>query len=181
MSPEPAAPGRPRTTRRVRIEHLEPAVLRALALADLTAARAGTGTPLSPWLVDPVCVPIWRMRAEQVATDPGSARWVTGVVLDADELVPVGRAGFHGPPDGRGMVEVGYAIDPARRRQGYGTAVLAALVERARAEPGVVVVRASVAPGNTASLALVTRAGFVHVGDQVDEEDGPELVHELVL
>lgn len=181
MSPDPAAPAGPRTPRHVRIEHLEPAALRALALADLAAARAATGTPLSPWLVDPVCLGTWRMRAEQVATDPRAARWVTGVVLDADALVPVGRAGFHGPPDDRGMVEVGYAIDPARRRQGYGTAVLAALVQRARAEPGVGVVRASVAPDNTGSLTLVGRAGFVHVGEQVDEEDGLELVHELVL
>lgn len=181
MSSSPAPPDHPSTGRRVRVVHLEPAALRALALADLTAAQAATGTPLSPWLVDPVCLGVWRMRAAQVLTDPGAAGWVTGVVLDADDLAPVGRAGFHGPPDERGMVEVGYAIDPARRRQGYGSAVLAALVGRARAEPAVQVVRASVAPGNTASLALVTRAGFVQVGEQEDEEDGPELVHELVL
>jgi RimJ/RimL family protein N-acetyltransferase len=38
-----------------------------------------------------------------------------------------------------------------------------------------------VSPDNAASLALVRRAGFVHVGEQEDDEDGLELVHELAV
>lgn len=76
------------------------------------------------------------------------------------------------------MVEVGYAIDPACRRRGYGRVTLAFLVDRACAEPAVRTVRASVSPDNAASLALVAEHGFVRVGEQWDEEDGLELVLE---
>ncbi len=39
-------------------------------------------------------------------------------------------------------------------------------------------VRASVGPGNEPSLALVRSLGFVAVGEQIDEVDGLEIVHE---
>ena len=76
------------------------------------------------------------------------------------------------------MVEVGYTVGPAHRRRGYATAILAALLERAAAEPGVQVVRASISPDNVASLATVAHFGFTQIGDQWDEEDGLELLFE---
>ena len=42
----------------------------------------------------------------------------------AEDLLVVGRAGFHGPPDAGGMVEVGYAVDPDFRRRGNAIAAL---------------------------------------------------------
>jgi RimJ/RimL family protein N-acetyltransferase len=57
--------------------------------------------------------------------------------------------------------------------------MLAALLERARAEPGVRVVRASISPHNVASLATIASFGFVHVGEQWDDHDGRELLYEL--
>ena len=41
--------------------------------------------------------------------EPASAAWVTGVIWDERHQVTVGRAGYHGPPDPSGMVEIGYA------------------------------------------------------------------------
>ena len=38
--------------------------------------------------------------------------------------------------------------------------------------------RASVSPGNAASLSLIAGYGFTQVGEQWDEEDGLELVYE---
>jgi RimJ/RimL family protein N-acetyltransferase len=70
---------------------------------------------------------------------------------------------------------------PHLRGHGYGHAALAALVAEAAASPLVRVVRASVQPHNAASLAVVRRAGFVLVGERVDDEDGLELVHELAV
>jgi L-amino acid N-acyltransferase YncA len=43
----------------------------------------------------------------------------------------------------------------------------------------VTTVRASVSPTNTPSLNLVRSEGFVAVGEQEDEEDGLEIIHEL--
>lgn len=43
---------------------------------------------------------------------------------------------------------------------------------------GVRVFRASIAPDNVASRAMLQQLGFVHVGEQLDEDDGLELVFE---
>ena len=39
----------------------------------------------------------------------------------------------------------------------------------------------SVSPQNTASLSLISKLGFRRVGSQIDEEDGPEDIFELVV
>lgn len=158
---------------------LGPETLRALADGDRAAAEAGAPVPLSSYLVGQECRPVWAIRAAQVLLDPPSADWITRVVWDPDRRLAVGKAGFHGPPDASGMVEVGYSIDPAHRRQGYARAALRAMLARAAAEPAVATVRASVAPDNVASRDLVLGEGFVAVGEQIDEEDGLEIVYEV--
>lgn len=159
----------------VRIVQLDAATLRALADG---VAPTGSPVPLTDHLAGPVHRPLWRLRSVQVDADPAAAAWVTGVVWDPESGTAVGRAGFHGPPDGTGTVEVGYAIDPAYRRRGYARAALALLLERAAREPAVTTVRASVRPDNVASRALIAEFGFVPVGEQWDDEDGLETVYE---
>jgi RimJ/RimL family protein N-acetyltransferase len=114
-----------------------------------------------------------------VLADPASAGWITGAVRDGRRGLAVGRAGFHGPPDAAGMVEVGYAIDPAHRRLGYARAALEILLDRAAAAPAVRIVRATISPDNVASRDLVLQYGFVEVGEQEDDEDGREIVYEV--
>lgn len=163
----------------VEIVRLSPAALAALAAGDQVAAEAASPVPLGDRLTGPHHRPLWQRRDRQVTADPGAADWVTGVVWDPERAVAVGRAGFHGPPDEAGMVEVGYEIDPPYRRQGYARAALRLLLARAAGEPAVRVVRASVRPDNTPSLALVTAHGFAPVGEQWDDEDGLETVLEV--
>jgi RimJ/RimL family protein N-acetyltransferase len=159
----------------VRIVQLDPATLHALAAGHPPAASP---VPLTDHLTGPDHRTLWRRRSRQVAAEPAAAAWVTGVVWAPSIGTAVGRAGFHGPPDAAGRVEVGYAIDPAYRRQGYARAALAALLDRAAREPAVRTVRASVRPDNAASRALVESFGFVPVGQQWDDEDGLETVYE---
>jgi RimJ/RimL family protein N-acetyltransferase len=166
-------------TPRVEILQLDAAALRALAHGDLAGADATSPVPLTPYLAGPECRAVWAVRADQVLDDPASAAWITGVVWDPDRRLTVGRAGFHGPPDGDGMVEVGYSIDPQFRRQGYARAALRALLARAEADPAVRTFRATIAPDNVASRDLVLAHGLVEVGEQEDEEDGLEIVYEL--
>ncbi|MFI9270911.1 GNAT family N-acetyltransferase [Kitasatospora sp. NPDC052896] len=122
---------------------------------------------------------LWRLRLAEIAVDPACARWVAHAAVVEPDGPVVGYAGFHGPPDASGMVEVGYAVAPAHRRRGHARAMLAALLRRAAAEPAVRTVRASVSPWNAASLAVVAAFGFARVGEQWDEEDGLEYVFEL--
>lgn len=163
----------------VRILQLDLVALRALAAGDLVEAQRHVPVELIGYLVEPDSRHLWQMRVGQVARDPGSAAWVTGIVVDERTGRVVGRAGFHGPPDDAGMVEVGYSIDTAERRRGYARAALRRMLARAAAEPDVRVVRASVSPDNAVSRQLVLTHGFVEVGDQWDDEDGLEIVYEV--
>ena len=165
---------------RVELVTLSPPALAALAAGDRVAAERATHLPLSGYAVS-AWRSTWQRRHRQVTADPRVATWVTGLVIDAERRVVVGRAGFHGPPDARGMVEIGYAIDPAYRRQGYARAAVAALLDRARRESAVKIVRASVRPDNQTSWRVLEPYGFEAVGEQWDDEDGTELIVELSL
>lgn len=157
------------------------AALAALADGDLAAARAESGLPLTEFFLTPRAVSLWRLRLGQIREDPEAARWVARAAVLSPSGEVVGHAGFHGPPDPAGMVEIGYSIAPAYRRRGHARAAVRALLALAAADPRVCTVRASISPDNAASLATVAPLGFVRVGEQWDEEDGLELVLERPL
>lgn len=162
----------------VRIVHLAGPVFRALVDGDLAAANALSPVPLSAYFADPEWRGVWQRRSEQVDEDPASAAWVTGVIWDDQQQLAVGRAGYHGPPDPAGMVEIGYAVIPEYRRRGYARAALEALLRRAAREPDVQTVRVSISPDNTPSYRLASQYGFTEVGEQWDDEDGLEIIYE---
>ena len=163
----------------VRFVPLPPPVLSALLSGDLEAARAATGVPLTEWFLSDEITWLWRMRLDQIAADPRAAEWTVRAAVSVPDGAVVGAAGFHGPPDDDGMVEVGYSTDPAYRRRGYARAMLTELLRWAAAAPGTATVRASIRPDNAASLATIAGFGFTHVGEQWDEEDGTEYLYEV--
>ena len=107
------------------------------------------------------------------------APWITRFIVDPDATMPVGLAGFHGAPDDNGMVEIGYRVDPARRRQGYARRSVETLLAVAQRHPEVRTVRATISPDNAASRALIDNYGFVETGEQWDVEDGLEIIYEV--
>ena len=133
---------------------------------------------VSPYLAGQECAGLWRMRSEQIREHPGDAVWITRMIVDPSITVPVGLAGFHGPPDAVGMVELGYRVDPEFRRRGYARQSLETLLAVAQRHPGVRTVRATISPDNGPSLALIKSYGFVENGEQWDEEDGREIIFE---
>ena len=171
----PAADRRPQ----IRIVHLPGPVFDSLAVGDLAGANAGSPVPLTDYFAGPDWRSVWTMRSEQVRRDTGSAAWVTGIIWDAARHLAVGRAGYHGPPDAAGMVEIGYAVVPRYRRRGYARAALESLLRRAVADPAVRTCRVSIRPDNTASSDLASHYGFTAVGKQWDDEDGWEIIYEI--
>ena len=170
-----------RPPQHVRIVHFTAPVFRALANGDLTAANTASPVPLSAYFAGAEWRAVWQRRSRQVEEDPASAAWVTGVIWDERHQAAVGRAGYHGPPDASGMVEIGYAVDPAYRRRGYARAALEALLQRAAREPRVRTVRVTISPDNVASYRLASQYGFTEVGEQWDDEDGREIIYERRL
>ena len=156
---------------------LSASVLEALNAGSIDRASAEFGRTLPPTYLDHAG--LWGYRIVQVREDPSTLRWLVRAVIDADTHDIVGHAGFHGPPDESGMVEIGYTIEPGFRRRGYARATVAALIDYASADPAVTRVRASISPDNAASLATVRPFGFVQVGEQMDEIDGLELIFEI--
>lgn len=120
---------------------------------------------------------LWPVFRAKIAADAEAEAVVVRAIVDAETHVVVGHAGFHAPPDSRGMIEVGYTVLEEHRRRGYATATVSLLLSEA-ATLGASVVRASVSPDNAASLAVVRGLGFVQVGEQIDDEDGVELIYE---
>jgi len=118
----------------------------------------------------------WRSRLRMIRTDPAVAPWLARAIYGRPAEAVVGRAGFHGPPDAEGVVEIGYAIAPEFRRRGYARAAVGELLTYA-VEHGAQTVRASVSAANVASLAVIRGNGFEHVAEQWTE-DGRELIFE---
>lgn len=156
---------------------LPASVLEELAAGSIDRASADFGRDLPPTFLNHSG--LWQFRIAQAREDPEVIRWLVRAIIDAEADVIVGHAGFHGPPDDQGMVEIGYTIEPAFRRRGYARATVAALIDYAAADPGVTTVRASISPDNQASLATIRPFGFSQVGEQMDEIDGLELIFEV--
>ncbi|NJP26670.1 GNAT family N-acetyltransferase [Microbispora sp. SCL1-1] len=163
----------------MRFVDLTSTAMAALLEDDLARASAEAGVELTDYFLTDQAKWVWRYRVNQLATDPGSAGWLTRAVVAEPEGVVVGYAGFHGPPDETGMVEIGYSVAPGYRRQGYARTMLTELMRRAVAESGVRTARVTISPENTASLATISGFGFVEVGEQWDEVDGLELIFEV--
>lgn len=162
----------------LQLVRIPPRLLDALAAGQDPSALSG-GSLVSHYLAGPEHAGLWRRRSAQVAARPDEGSWITRFIVVDGIATAVGVAGFHGPPDPNGMVEVGYNVDPCYRRRGYARRALETLLSVASTDPRVRTVRATIAPDNIASRALVDQYGFVVVGEQWDDEDGLEIILEV--
>lgn len=110
---------------------------------------------------------ITRMQGESA-----SAWWAPFVfVLEAEQAV-VGLGGYKGPPDGAGVVEIGYSIAPTHQGQGFATEAAHAMVLHALRRTGVLAVRAHTLPERNASARVLEKNGFRKVAETIDPDDG---------
>src|SRR5262245_48549300 len=87
--------------------------------------------------------------------------WTLGFSLvHRDNGTVVGSAGFKGPPDADGMVEIAYGIHPDQQGKGYATEAAQALTAYALGSGQVRVVRAHTLPEPNASTRVLTKCGF---------------------
>jgi RimJ/RimL family protein N-acetyltransferase len=164
-------------------------VLLTPILGDLVEGRrersaAAIGAAIPEWWPDEHDLRFLSYRRDQAARDPDASEWLVRAVVRRETREMIGHAGFHGPPgvnalEDAGAVEAGYAVFPEHRGRGYATEALRGLVRWASEERGVRTLVASVGPENEASLAIVRKLGFVHVGEHWDDEDGRELEFRL--
>ena len=114
--------------------------------------------------------PLW-LATVQAATAPDP--WTHGfTVVLSDGRIEIGHAGFKGPPNDAGVVEIAYGIAPEHQGQGYATEVAAALTDFAFRSGDVRVVCAHTLPENNASARVLIKCGFQNLGEVIDPEDG---------
>lgn len=107
-------------------------------------------------------------------TASGPDPWHYGFfIIERARREVIGTAGFKGPPDEDGVVEIAYGVVPSYEGRGYATEAAGALVRFAADDERVRRVRAHTLPDANASTRVLTKCGFVRVGDVVDPEDGP--------
>lgn len=92
--------------------------------------------------------------------------WLTwyAVRIDSDYPILCGGVGFKGPPDKRGMVEIGYSVLPEFERQGLATEMVAGMVQWAKQQPQMKHVEAETNIDNKASIRVLEKNSFVCVG-----------------
>ena len=162
--------------------------------AVLAGAAAGVGLTVPPGWPDEHDAAFLARKRDEIAADAALAQWVRLLLLHdgpagaspvaAGPALVVGHAGFHGPPGVNGSgapdaLELGYTVFEPWRGQGLAREAAAALIGWAAALHGIHRYFGSVSPGNAPSIAVLERLGFEHVGDQLDDVDGLELVYEL--
>jgi [ribosomal protein S5]-alanine N-acetyltransferase len=154
--------------------------MECLVARDLAGAEAEIGAVVPASFPDDLDN-FLQYRIADLTEDPSTQPWLGRAIVltDADGTRrAIGSCGFHSPPGPDGRVEVGYKVQPEYRRQGVATEVVHALFDWAQRQ-GVDRFRASVAPDNVGSLAIVNGLGFRQVGVQIDDIDGEELVFHL--
>lgn len=161
-------------TRRLRLLPLAPHHILALIeapdrFAELTGFAAAPG--LREFFVSDELSPAFcdSLRALHDA-DP----WRFGFsIVDRERRLIVGGAGFKGPPDAAGMVEIAYGVVPDFEGRGYATEAAGGIIEWAINSGLVRTLRAHTRPLPNASTRVLANCGFSFVGDVVDPDDGP--------
>jgi len=110
-----------------------------------------------------------------------SAPWICYLTVCEQQRAVIGCCGFKGnpaparpdAPAGLRCVEIAYFTFPRFERQGYATAMAAALFDLARGADGAVQLAiAHTLPERNASTRVLERNGFRFAGELIDPEDG---------
>jgi RimJ/RimL family protein N-acetyltransferase len=117
-------------------------------------------------------------RIPRVKKDPSFADIAIVLAIDKSTNQVIGSAGFHDFPNEEGMIEIGFGIVPEMQNKGFGKELLIGMWKMICKRTDVKVLRYTVAPDNAPSMHIINKLGFEKVGEQIDPEDGLELIYE---
>ena len=118
-------------------------------------------------------------RVPQVKADPATNKWFVRFIVLRENREIIGSTSFHGVPDEAGMMEIGIGVEEAFWGNGYATEALLGMWRWVITQPGVKTLRYTVSPSNAPSVRIINKFGFTHMGQQMDEIDGPEDIYEM--
>ena len=120
-----------------------------------------------------------KYRIAQVFANPDSAKYLLRVAVLKNDPMIIASAGFHSLPNEDGMIEIGFGVDSKFQNLGYGQEILHGMWGWVVSDPKVKTLRYTVSPNNLVSVHIIKKLGFNLIGQQIDEEDGPEDIYEL--
>ena len=120
-----------------------------------------------------------KYRAPRVAANPGWAKYLLRVAVLKNNPIIIASAGFHNAPDAAGMIEIGFGVDSKFQNQGFGQEILHAMWSWVVKDPLVKTLRYTVSPENSVSQHIIKKFNFNLIGEQIDEEDGLELIYDF--
>jgi RimJ/RimL family protein N-acetyltransferase len=160
-------------TKSLRLVPHAPEHLRALIEGNDSYERSSGLTPakgLRDFIVSDDVSREW-LAALESAT--GADPWTYGFALVHSESgLVIGNAGFTGPPEAEGIVEIAYGVVPRYQGRGYATEAANAIVAWAAKNVRVGIVRAHTLPERNASTRVLEKCGFRHVGELTHPTDG---------
>lgn len=88
------------------------------------------------------------------------------MLVHKEDRAIIGSAGFKGPPDREGELEISYAMGTAYRRQGFMTEAVEAICRWALAQPGINHITAETDLVSYPSQRILERLGFQKYRDE---------------
>lgn len=138
------------------------------------ALASALGAALPPdWPPEHIDEGFWTWVKSHLNCAPCDDGWLNWFVLYRDQLA--GTAGFKGPPDVDGVVEIGYAIVPSLQMRGIAPIAVRLLCDHACGDPSVTAIAAETLASNRASIAVAERCGFALHSSYDDPDEGPVL------
>ncbi len=172
-------------TPRLRLVALDPRFLQWCMAAHHQCAADWLGCALpAEWLENWT---LMALRHRDLTLNPAYAPWGLRAIILAEQGEMIGHIGFHTPPNppylqalGTDGIELGYEVYPDWRRQGVASEALQSMLAFASSQ-GVGHAILSISPDNLPSTRLAMRHGFSRFGEQIDDEDGLEIIYRRPL
>lgn len=160
-------------TSRLRLVPHDPGHLRALIEGPNVYARASGMTPakgLRDFVVSADVSAEWMADLQSaIGADP----WRYGfAVVENESGQVIGSAGFVGPPNPTGEVEIAYGIVPDFQGNGFATEAAQALIDFAYADTRTRMICAHTLPTRNASTRVLEKCGFHQAGKIHHPTDG---------
>lgn len=105
-------------------------------------------------------LPIINKSLEKDKIPSGFEFWM---IIKKDNFKVIGDIGFHGKPDEKGEVEIGFGLIADERAKGYGYEALRAIMDWTLSQESVKVIKADCLVENKPSAAILEKAGMKEI------------------
>ncbi len=120
------------------------------------------------WLTEDNLTLLTWMKDELYQFLPPKIGFTSWIFIEKESNQVIGDGGYKGNPDQYGEIEIGYEIIESKRRKGYATEAIDALIDWAFLQPEAKIIIAKCHYENIASQNLLEKLGFGQAGQEDD-------------